>query len=103
MAASDEHDPDYCWYQRKKHSAGVKIFTSLRLSEGVVDTSQLKQSFLGDVNLYLLAGGFHVSGQEVWIYFLIRSCRIWDVGCGEKQVPCEKSFSLQPAPPQRIR
>jgi len=42
MAASDEHTPDYCWYQRKKHSTGVKIFTSVRFSEGVVDTSQLK-------------------------------------------------------------
>jgi len=31
----------------KKDSPGIKIFTRLRLSEGVVDIAQLKYSFQG--------------------------------------------------------
>lgn len=47
MVTSDEHGPSYCLYQRKKHSTGVKTFTGLLLSEGVVDISQLNYSFPG--------------------------------------------------------
>lgn len=45
MVTPDEHSPSYSWYQRKKHSTGVKRFTGHLLSEGVVDISQQKYSF----------------------------------------------------------
>lgn len=47
IVTSDEHSPRYCWYQRKRHSRGVKKFTGQLLSKGVVDISQLKYSFPG--------------------------------------------------------